>query len=120
MIRLMNSLIIIITDHCHNISSTGLYFVAMNYTVHSIMYGYFCLQALKMVMIRCDNNDDDNNDDDNDYDDDDDEMYDDVDVFKFTISRVIMHVMIPYTNDHDVAISYMYRCPSLFPQSSSR
>jgi len=44
----------------------------MNYTVHSIMYGYFCLQALKMVMMRCDNNDDNNNDDD---DSNDDEMY---------------------------------------------
>ena len=68
-------------DHHHNIYASGLYFVAMNYTVHSIMYGYFCLQALKMVMMRCDNNDDDNNDDDNndDYDDDDyDEMYDDI------------------------------------------
>jgi len=31
------------------LSGSGLYFVAMNYTVHSIMYGYFCLQALKMV-----------------------------------------------------------------------
>ena len=26
----------------------ALYFVAMNYTVHSIMYGYYCLMALKM------------------------------------------------------------------------
>ena len=60
-------------DHNHNIiSAIGLYFVAMNYTVHSIMYGYFCLQALKMVMMRCDNNDDNNNDDD---DSNDDEMY---------------------------------------------
>jgi elongation of very long chain fatty acids protein 6 len=27
-------------------SAAGLYFVAMNYTVHAIMYGYFCLQSL--------------------------------------------------------------------------
>jgi elongation of very long chain fatty acids protein 6 len=26
----------------------ALYFVAMNYTVHAIMYGYFCLMALRM------------------------------------------------------------------------
>ena len=26
----------------------ALYFVAMNYTVHAIMYGYYCLMALKM------------------------------------------------------------------------
>lgn len=30
-------------------SGSGLYFVAMNYTVHAIMYGYYCLQALRMV-----------------------------------------------------------------------
>eukprot|EP01032_Pedospumella_encystans_P013180 gene13180-15191_t len=30
-------------------SSTGLYFVAMNYTVHSIMYSYYCLQTLRML-----------------------------------------------------------------------
>lgn len=30
-------------------SGSGLYFVAMNYSVHSIMYGYYCLQSLKMV-----------------------------------------------------------------------
>jgi len=30
-------------------SSTGLYFVAMNYTVHSIMYTYYCLQTLQML-----------------------------------------------------------------------
>jgi len=29
-------------------SATGIFFVAMNYTVHAIMYGYFCLMALKM------------------------------------------------------------------------
>ena len=30
-------------------SATGLYFVSMNYSVHALMYGYYCLQALKMV-----------------------------------------------------------------------
>jgi hypothetical protein len=30
-------------------SSFGLYFVAMNYTVHTIMYGYYCLQTLKKL-----------------------------------------------------------------------
>ena len=30
-------------------SSTGLYFVAMNYTVHSIMYSYYCLQTLRIL-----------------------------------------------------------------------
>lgn len=30
------------------LSAAGLYFVAMNYTVHSIMYGYFCLQSLNL------------------------------------------------------------------------
>lgn len=30
-------------------SGTGLYFVAMNYSVHALMYGYYCLQALKKV-----------------------------------------------------------------------
>lgn len=30
-------------------AGSGIYFVAMNYTVHAIMYGYYCLQALKMV-----------------------------------------------------------------------
>jgi elongation of very long chain fatty acids protein 6 len=29
-------------------SGSGLYFVAMNYTVHALMYGYYCLQALGM------------------------------------------------------------------------
>ena len=42
--------------------------MAMNYTVHSIMYGYFCLQALKMVSMICMmmmmNDDDDDDDDD--------------------------------------------------------
>jgi len=27
-------------------SGSGLYFVAMNYSVHALMYGYYCLQAL--------------------------------------------------------------------------
>jgi elongation of very long chain fatty acids protein 6 len=27
-------------------AGSGLYFVAMNYTVHALMYGYYCLQAL--------------------------------------------------------------------------
>lgn len=30
-------------------SSTGIFFVAMNYSVHAIMYGYFCATALKAV-----------------------------------------------------------------------
>ncbi len=30
-------------------AATGLYFVSMNYTVHAMMYGYYCLQALEMV-----------------------------------------------------------------------
>lgn len=29
-------------------AGSGLYFVAMNYTVHALMYGYYCLQALHM------------------------------------------------------------------------
>lgn len=29
-------------------ASQALYFVAMNYTVHAIMYGYYCLMALKL------------------------------------------------------------------------
>ena len=29
-------------------AGSGLYFVAMNYTVHALMYGYYCLQALQM------------------------------------------------------------------------
>lgn len=29
-------------------ASSGLYFVAMNYTVHALMYGYYCLQALNV------------------------------------------------------------------------
>ena len=28
------------------IAGSGLYFVAMNFTVHALMYGYYCLQAL--------------------------------------------------------------------------
>lgn len=31
------------------LAATGLYFVAMNYTVHAIMYGYYCLQALECL-----------------------------------------------------------------------
>lgn len=31
------------------LAGTGLYFTAMNFSVHALMYGYFCLQALKMV-----------------------------------------------------------------------
>ena len=27
-------------------AASGLYFVAMNYSVHALMYGYYCLQAL--------------------------------------------------------------------------
>lgn len=30
------------------LAGSGLYFVAMNYSVHSMMYGYFCLQALEI------------------------------------------------------------------------
>ena len=30
-------------------AASGLYFVGMNYTVHAMMYGYYCLQALEMV-----------------------------------------------------------------------
>lgn len=30
------------------LSAAGLYFVAMNYSVHAFMYGYFCLVALNM------------------------------------------------------------------------
>lgn len=30
-------------------SSTGLYFVAMNYTVHAVMYFYYCLQTLHLL-----------------------------------------------------------------------
>lgn len=30
------------------LSGSGLYFVSMNFTVHAIMYGYYCLQALKL------------------------------------------------------------------------
>ena len=29
-------------------ASTGLFFVAMNYSVHAIMYGYYCLMALRI------------------------------------------------------------------------
>ena len=31
------------------LAGTGLYFVAMNYSVHALMYGYYCLSALHMV-----------------------------------------------------------------------
>lgn len=30
------------------IAGSGLYFVAMNYSVHALMYGYYCLQALNV------------------------------------------------------------------------
>lgn len=30
------------------LAGTGLYFVAMNYSVHALMYGYYCLMALNM------------------------------------------------------------------------
>jgi len=30
------------------LAGSGLYFVAMNYSVHAMMYGYFCLQALNI------------------------------------------------------------------------
>ena len=30
-------------------AGSGLYFVAMNYSVHAVMYGYYCLQALNCV-----------------------------------------------------------------------
>lgn len=30
-------------------TASGLYFVAMNYSVHAIMYGYYCLQSLNAV-----------------------------------------------------------------------
>lgn len=30
-------------------AGSGLYFIAMNYSVHSLMYGYFCMQSLKIV-----------------------------------------------------------------------
>jgi len=42
-------IICIITTYSTHIDCSGLYFVAMNYTVHAIMYGYYCLQALRMV-----------------------------------------------------------------------
>ena len=29
-------------------SGSGIYFVAMNYTIHAIMYGYYCLTALNL------------------------------------------------------------------------
>lgn len=29
-------------------AASGLYFVAMNYSVHALMYGYYCLQALNV------------------------------------------------------------------------
>jgi hypothetical protein len=36
--------------HAYSTSAgSGLYFISMNYSVHALMYGYFCLQALKMV-----------------------------------------------------------------------
>lgn len=30
-------------------AASGLYFVAMNFSVHAIMYGYYCMQSLNMV-----------------------------------------------------------------------
>jgi len=30
------------------LAGSGLYFVAMNYSVHALMYGYYCLQAMRM------------------------------------------------------------------------
>eukprot|EP00428_Durinskia_dybowskii_P064513 CAMPEP_0170386136 /NCGR_PEP_ID=MMETSP0117_2-20130122/16876_1 /TAXON_ID=400756 /ORGANISM="Durinskia baltica, Strain CSIRO CS-38" /LENGTH=142 /DNA_ID=CAMNT_0010641943 /DNA_START=456 /DNA_END=884 /DNA_ORIENTATION=- len=30
-------------------AGSGLYFVAMNYSVHAIMYGYYCMQSLDSV-----------------------------------------------------------------------
>jgi len=30
-------------------AGSGLYFVAMNYSVHALMYGYYCLQALNLL-----------------------------------------------------------------------
>jgi len=30
-------------------AASGLYFVAMNFSVHALMYGYYCLQSLGMV-----------------------------------------------------------------------
>jgi len=30
-------------------AASGLYFIAMNYTVHAIMYGYYCAQAFRVV-----------------------------------------------------------------------
>ena len=33
-------------------SATGLWFVAMNYTVHGIMYSYYCLMALKIGVVQ--------------------------------------------------------------------
>lgn len=30
-------------------AGSGLYFVAMNFSVHALMYGYYCLQSLGMV-----------------------------------------------------------------------
>lgn len=36
-------------DAFSGLTGSGLYFVAMNYTVHSMMYAYYCMQALKCV-----------------------------------------------------------------------
>ncbi len=35
-------------DAYATLAGSGLYFVAMNYSVHALMYGYYCLQALNM------------------------------------------------------------------------
>jgi elongation of very long chain fatty acids protein 6 len=29
-------------------NGSGMYFVAMNYTIHAVMYGYYCLSALRL------------------------------------------------------------------------
>ena len=35
-------------DAYSTLAGSGLYFVAMNYSVHALMYGYYCLQALHL------------------------------------------------------------------------
>jgi elongation of very long chain fatty acids protein 6 len=35
-------------DAYSTMAGSGLYFVAMNYSVHALMYGYYCLQALHL------------------------------------------------------------------------
>lgn len=34
-----------------DLNDTGFYFVVMNYFVHSIMYGYYCLQSLNLLPV---------------------------------------------------------------------